>query len=289
MNKNYQPILLNKITDDVVIAILDVVIPIFKELQIEYFIVGAFARDIELLAKGYTDPPARKTKDLDLAVMLSNVEEFHMLIKRLTALKEFEVHHTIPIRLTYASSYQIDLLPFGEIANEKGEVKLRAKKTLTLDMPGFTEVYGSSNTIKTDQGYDLNVCSLPGVILLKLIAWEDTPERIKDIQDIDYIIKNLYLRSIDEIYETDNDLLDLLDNMPTDLYTEAITARYIGRKIGTTIKDNHTLLERVKQLLARNTLNTEGSPMGKIMSYPTLENAITIINQLFLGIEDTSK
>lgn len=75
MNKNYQPILLDKITDEIVIEILNAVIPVFKELEIEYFVVGAFARDVELLAKGYNDPPARKTRDLDLAVMLSSEEE----------------------------------------------------------------------------------------------------------------------------------------------------------------------------------------------------------------------
>ena len=70
MSESYQPIILDKITDDVVIEILNAVIPVLKELEIEYFVVGAFARDVELLAKGHTDPPARKTKDLDLAVML---------------------------------------------------------------------------------------------------------------------------------------------------------------------------------------------------------------------------
>lgn len=63
MSENYQPILLNKVTDDVVIEILNAIIPVFKELNIEYFVVGAFARDLELYAKGHHDPPTRKTND----------------------------------------------------------------------------------------------------------------------------------------------------------------------------------------------------------------------------------
>lgn len=59
MSENYQPILLNKITDEVVIEMLNAIIPVFKVLKIEYFVVGAFARDVELLAKGHTDPPIR--------------------------------------------------------------------------------------------------------------------------------------------------------------------------------------------------------------------------------------
>lgn len=79
MSNTYQPILLNKITDEIVIEILNAVIPSLKSLEVEYFVVGAFARDVELLAKGYNDPPSRKTKDLDLAVMLSDEKAFNDL------------------------------------------------------------------------------------------------------------------------------------------------------------------------------------------------------------------
>ncbi|GJM35113.1 MAG: hypothetical protein DHS20C18_41140 [Saprospiraceae bacterium] len=284
MSENYQPILLNKITDDVVIEILNAVIPVFKELKIEYFVVGAFARDAELLAKGYTNPPARKTRDLDLAVMLSSEKEFNDLKEKLTELPGFEVHNTEPIKLIYDNRYELDLLPFGEIENEKGEVKLKAKRTFTLDMPGFTEVYDSTNTIETDQGYELKVCSLPGVVLLKLIAWDDRPERTKDIQDIEYIIRNLYMLEIEEIATKEGDILDLIES--GDNYTEVMTARYIGRKIGEVLKDADELLARVQKLLNANIQNTDNSPMGKIMSFDTMEESVQIIHQLYLGIQD---
>ena len=286
MSENYQPILLNKVTDEVVIEILNAIIPIFKKLKIEYFVVGAFARDVELLAKGHNKPPARKTRDLDLAVMLSSEEEFNQLKSKLADLDGIEIHDTEPIKLIYDNRYEIDLLPFGEIENEKGIVELKAKKTFTIDMPGFSEVYGSSNLIETDQGFTLNVCSLPGVVLLKLIAWSDRSERVKDIQDIDYIINNLYLLSIDEVFETEGDLLEILEHVNFDLYTKAITARFIGRKIGEMIKDNSSILDRVNKILNDNIQDTNNSPMGKIMSYKTLEDSLEIIKQMHLGIQD---
>lgn len=286
MSTNYQPILLNKITDNVVIEILNAVIPVLKELKIEYFVVGAFARDVELLAKGHTGPPARKTRDLDLAVMLSSEEEFDKLKEKLTELEKFEVHSTEPIKLTYDNRYELDLLPFGEIQNEKGEVKLKAKSTFTLNMPGFFEVYGAANSIKTDQEYELNVCSLPGVVLLKLIAWDDRNHRTKDIQDIEYIIRNLYLLDIEEIAEKEGDLLNLLETEEEDIYTEAVTARYIGRKIGELLKNSIALQIRINQILIKNTQSTENSSMGKIMTFKTLEKSIKIITQLKFGIDD---
>ena len=171
-----------------------------------------------------------------------------------------------------------------EILNEKGLVELKAKKTFTLDMPGFAEVYPSTSSITTDQGFELRVCSLPGVVLLKLIAWEDRNHRTKDIQDIEYIIRNLYLLEIEEIASTNGDLLDLLDNETN--YTESVTARYIGRVIGAMLKDSTALLNRVEQLLMRNIQDTDNSPMGKVMSFDTLAESIQIIEQIYLGIQD---
>ncbi len=151
-------------------------------------------------------------------------------------------------------------------------------------MPGFAEVYPSTNSITTDQGFELKVCSLPGVVLLKLIAWEDRNHRTKDIQDIEYIIRNLYLLEIEEIASTNGDLLDLLENETN--YTESVTARYIGRVIGAMLKDSTALLNRVEQLLVRNIQDKDNSPMGKVMSFDTLAESIQIIEQIYLGIQD---
>ena len=285
MSNIYQPILLNKITDEVVIEILNAIIPIFKELAIEYFVVGAFARDVELLAKGYDEAPARKTRDLDLAVLLASEEEFNQLKRKLTTLKGFELHNTEPIKLIYDKRYELDLLPFGEIENEKGEVALTAKKAFTLDMPGFAEVYTSINTIPTDQGYELKVCSLSGIVLLKLIAWDDRKHRTKDIQDIEYIIKHLYMLEIEEIATKEGDILSLIEEEENN-YVEAVTARYIGRKIGELIKDSPTILRRIRQILRENIQDTDNSAMGKLMSFSTLEESLKILNQLYLGIQD---
>lgn len=216
--------------------------------------------------------------------MLSSEEEFNHLKEKLTELSGFEVHNTEPIKLIYDKRYELDLLPFGEIENEKGKVELKAKRTFTLDMPGFSEVYRSVNAIETDQGYELKVCSLPGVVLLKLIAWDDRMHRIKDIQDIEYIIRNLYLLDIEEIATKEGDILDLTKKGGN--YTERVTARYIGRKIGELLNEADELLARVQQILNTNIQDTYNSSMGKIMSFTTLEESVEIITQLLLGIKD---
>lgn len=285
MKNTYQPILLDKITDEVVIEILRSVLPVFKELGIEYFVVGAFARDIGLLAKGFDEAPARITGDIDLAVMLSNKEEYEKLKVKLTFSDDFKLHPNEPIKLIYKEKYELDLLPFGDI-EEDGMVKLKSKRSFTLDMPGFAEVFQDVRSIRTDQDFDLNICSLPGVVLLKLLAWDDRNHRKKDIQDIEYIIRNLYLLEIEEIVSTDGDLLELLNNENN--FSEAVTARYIGRKIGQLLNHSEKILSRINQILIDNIHDSGLSKIGRIMSFETLEDSVNIIHQLYLGIQDST-
>ncbi len=287
MSNRYRPILLNEITDDVVIEILHGVIPVFNQLSVSYFVVGAFARDVEFFAKGHTGPPSRKTKDLDLAVMVADEKEFNRIKSVLLSLDGFTAHALEPYRLLFKESYELDLLPFGKIEDEKGDVYLKAKRTIVLNMPGFSEAHLAVETVKTDQGFELKVSSLPGVVLLKLIAWDDRPaERSKDIQDIEYIFRNLYLLEVEEIVANDSDLLDLLEGEEN--YSECVSARYIGRKIGVMIRETETLLNRVRRILLKNTESESTSAMAKIIAYETQEEAIRIIRQLYLGIEDVT-
>lgn len=285
MSNTYNPILLNKITDDVVIEILNTLIPTLQELGINYFVVGAFARDAELLAKGHTDEPKRKTNDLDLAVMMANEEAFEHLKIKIGNIDGFELHSTEPIKLIYQQRYEVDLLPFGEIENEKGQVELKAHRSFLLDMPGFKEVFPNINTIPTNQGYDLNVCSLPGVVLLKIIAWDDRKHRTKDITDIEYIISHLYLLEINAIIAEEEDLITTFENEHK-LFAESVSARFIGRKIGEMILESHPLQTRILEILNTNTQNAENSPMGQLFSYDTLEDSVNIIKQILFGIED---
>lgn len=219
MKNSYQPILLNKITDEVVIKILNVVIPMLNQLQINYFVVGAFARDLDLLAKGFQEPPARKTNDIDLAIMVSNEAGFDNLKSKILELNGFTSHPTEPIKFIFEERYELDVLPFGDIENEKGEVELKAKKVFTLNMPGFAEVFSQVNSIKT----------------------------------------------------------------------EAVSARFLGRKIGEMLQNSPKLLKRIQQLLLMNINDTNNSPIGKLMAYKTLEEAIAIIHQLYLGITDKNR
>jgi predicted nucleotidyltransferase len=80
-----------------------------------------------------------------------------------------------------------------------------------MDVPGFREVFPSADKIEIDNGTRLKICSLEGLVLLKLIANDDNPQRVKDLTDIDHII-TVYFDLYDTlIYEEYMDVMDEYD------------------------------------------------------------------------------
>lgn len=281
---NTSKILLNKVTDEVVIELLRVVLPVLEAAGIDYFVVGAFARDVELLAKGHTDPPARKTKDIDLAVMVGSLEEYDALKASLATLPELEESATEPYCFIFRGAYEIDFLPFGSIADEKGRVELKAKKAFVLNMPGFDAVQPFAETIETEEGIQLKVSSLAGVVLLKLIAWQDRPQRHKDVHDIDYILKNFMNLHWDEISAEPDDLFEIYQDETT-FFEQCVSARYIGRQMKLMLQNDARLKERITQLLRDN---LDGLDMARLMSQENTEESQRIIGALLDGIKDES-
>lgn len=273
-------ILLTKVTDEIVIKLLAAVIPALKTAGIDYFAVGAFARDVTMLAKGYTDTPTRKTKDVDLAVMVGSLDEFEKLKAVIGALADFTQHEKEPFRFVFQNAYDIDFLPFGEIVNEKGQVELHAKKAFTLDMPGFDLVQPFAETVETEEGLTLNVSSLSGIVLLKLLAWQDRPSRDKDIHDIEYILQNFMYLHLEEI--SGEELFDLYVG-EVKLFDQLVSARFVGRQMGLMLQNDGRLKSRVQKLLEEE---SRKSGMARLMAQEYIEDSQRIITALLDGIND---
>jgi predicted nucleotidyltransferase len=280
---NTYKIFLNRITDEVVIELLRVILPVLEAAGVDYFVVGAFARDAELLAKGHTDPPVRKTRDLDLAVMVGSIETYDALKMALAQLPGLEESQSEPYKFIFRQAYEVDLLPFGAIADEKGQVELKARQAFILELPGIEEVYPFAETIETQEGLQLKVASLPGVILLKLIAWNDRPERQKDIRDIDHILNNFMTLHWDEISAEPDNLFELYGD-ETIVYEQCVSARYIGRQMGLMLQGNAQLRKRILELLREN---MKSSSMAQLMSPQNVEDSQRIIKAMLDGMNDS--
>jgi predicted nucleotidyltransferase len=221
---------------------------IFMEFDIDYYVVGAVARDIHLSAN--TEAGAiRRTKDVDLAIMVNDEGQYNDLKTALINTGHFTPHPTENIKLFYKDGIEVDLLPFGEIEQPNRDVTL-TDPSFVLNMPGFLEVYPFVDDIRIENDFSIKVCTMEGLILLKLIANDDRPQRTKDISDIEHIIKVYFDLHSGDIYEDYYDAMALYDTRQGD-YLQLVSSRVIGRKMKPLLAGSGDLRRRIDSILEK--------------------------------------
>ncbi len=219
---------------------------VIKNLGIDFYLVGAVARDCHLSRlPGWQ--PSRKTLDVDLAVLVASEEQYIQLKESLLKTKLFTEHRTEPIKLFYRNEVELDLLPFGGI-EENGVTILTKPNFMSLEMPGFELLNQYKNLFEVNEQLKLDICSLEGIVLLKLIAWDDRPERTKDLFDIKHIIHYYFELTSDDIYNEHFDLMKLYPTHESD-YIQKVSAHVIGRKIANYLIEDKKLKQRIIQIL----------------------------------------
>lgn len=111
---------------------------------------------------------------------------------------------------------------------------------------GLEEVYHKATVLAVDveSGIEFRIATLPAILLLKLIAYDDRPERRpQDPGDIREIIQNYFDIEDRMIYDNHNDLFD------RDLELHEYAAIVLGREIGPIVSMNRVLRERVLDIL----------------------------------------
>jgi predicted nucleotidyltransferase len=246
--------MIENIIDGMMLEALAALQPVFEQFNIDFYLVGAVARDIHLSANPAL-APKRRTKDVDIAVMVADEGQFYAIKEALLQTGVFTALETEAIKLFYKQAIEIDLMPFGEIENENREIRIHKPKLFVMDVPGFKEVFPSAEEIEISNGSRLKVSSLEGLVLLKLIAYDDNPTRVKDLSDIDHII-TVYFDLYDNlVYE---DYMDVMNEYETDhpAYLQLISARVIGRKINSLLINEPYLLKRTIRISRKRMLET---------------------------------
>jgi predicted nucleotidyltransferase len=224
-----------------------------QELQIPYYLIGVSAIALELLKEGIK--PSRGTKDIDFAVMISSIAAYEEISIALEArgFKKVAAPWTF-----YSDTFKvaIDLLPFGEI-EENYTVNFNERYT-DLHVLGFKEVMEEAVQVKIEEKI-ANIPPLPGMVILKLIAWSDRPEeRENDLSDILRIIQHYYNLKWDEIAEKH---YDTLDKEPFDQLL--IAAEVLGRDSRLYLQKSEAITERVLKVLETNLEEASKSAIAK--------------------------
>lgn len=133
---------------------------------------------------------------------------FEALREYLTETEGFQPTHENAFVLLWKDKAEVDLLPFGSIEDEEGTVTVQGTGCTSLNVPGFSEIYEEGlPEVSLEDDHSFKFCTLPGIVLLKMIAWDDRPEiRRDDMLDISDILNHFFDMYDNEIWENHNDL-----------------------------------------------------------------------------------
>lgn len=260
--------------------VFDCIDDVLVKLNIPYYLIGASAVALELLKDGIK--PSRGTKDIDFAIMISSIQEFEAVVEELLkyGFNKVEAPWTL-----YNDKFNIaiDLLPFGEI-EKKFTIQFNERYT-DLHVLGFSEVLQETETVQIEEK-SLQIPTLPGMVILKLIAWSDRPEqRDNDLYDILRIIEHYFDLNYDDILEHHHDT-----------FTEAaifdqlkIAARVLGRDSSKFLSVSDAIKERILNTINDNVANAESSVIAKEWVKNKnwdLEYAMQILEEFQTGLLD---
>ena len=178
----------------------------FARFGIDFYLVGAVSRDLWITGI-HKAKPRKTTGDIDFAICINDKGGYEALKEYLISQEGFHPYQENAFVLIYKDGMQVDLLPFGAIEDEDRRVTVQGSGFTSVHVDGFHEVYENQLPEVEMGAHRFKFCTLAGIVLLKMIAWEDRPEvRADDILDISDILRHYFYIHSEEIYENHLDI-----------------------------------------------------------------------------------
>lgn len=181
---------LSTVAEPAALDLLTVVRRTAAELGITWMVIGAFARDLWL--RIHDIPIERATADIDIGVQVSDWSSYQRLCAALLAEPDLAADaRGVAHRLVFRGILPLDLVPSGRIAPD-GEIAWPPDGEPRMTVSGSDHV-PTADMLLPDRTV-VRVCALPGLVYLKLLAWQDNPHRTRDLEDI-YLILRRYIEA----------------------------------------------------------------------------------------------
>lgn len=257
---------------------------ITSEQQVPFFVVGAFARDL-ILKMAHGIEVKRATEDIDCGIQVASWKQFEQLKTSLIETGKFKPDEHQQQRLKYRDQVKIDIVPFGAIEKD-GLITWPDEETEMVTL-GFDEAYKDTIRVRLADDVEINICTLPGLGLMKLIAWEDRRFQYrKDAQDLGFIMLN-YLYADNEKRLWEGDATDLV----TDEFDYSLaSARLLGRDVGQLLTERST--RPVMKILEAQTGERNEYPLVEAMLdnfYGEFEKGLSMLESFAQGVRDVAQ
>ncbi len=251
-------------------------------LGLDILLVGATVRELLLGGYGIT---GRATEDIDIGIAVGNWGSYQTFISSLIADGSFTRDTNRNNRLLFAGAVPVDMIPFGGIEAPDGTIAWPDNEGCIMRVTGFKDAHKHALTGIIGKGKQIPVASLPGMAVLKIIAWDDRHIEFptKDAEDLAAILHN---------YAHAGNTVRLYDKFPeiiTDLGgdLEPAGARLLGIDMSAIM--SRKTKETVTEILERNTIpehsDTLVEALCRHLPGSDYERALYMLQNMKKGIE----
>ncbi|MEI8032027.1 MAG: nucleotidyl transferase AbiEii/AbiGii toxin family protein [Chlorobiaceae bacterium] len=270
------------------VSVLREINDVAKELNINFFVVGAFARDV-IFEHIHRISAPRMTEDIDIGIEVASWKEFKHLTDTLIERGHFSKTN-LPHRFS-AGSFPtlIDIVPYGGISDENKRISWPPNHDMIMSILGFEEAYQSALNVRlsNEPPLEILVPSIPALALLKIISWDDAyPKRERDAHDLLFILEKF--ESTDILHKLFESHVPLLTEEEFD--PQFASVRLLGREIAQL--GNTETVSTVEKILARETDEDQGfrmlSHMVKGFSFQSIkfDKSLQLLKKLLQGIRE---
>lgn len=284
MNVIYEK-LLNPLDESKRRALCDVAATAVR-LNTPFMVFGAFARDVHFFHARNIEI-TRNTADVDFSIQVKDWPAYDRFADELSKLGyEPESPEHPEKRVHRETGQEIDLLPFGEIA-EDGMVTWPSDGS-PWSVVGFDEAFEHADwlPVNDDKGntYRIAVVPVPALVVLKLVAICDRPlkRHKKDGTDIAFILSHYLDGEARKLVLSDSSA-DLLRGAEAD--PDLVTARVLGRDMGRLLKPATS--EKIQQIIRHDIESNSRCYLVRGLigkSFPGFARARTIVANILEGM-----
>ena len=256
----------------------------FSKEGIHFYVIGATARDIIMQLNNTR--PSRATHDLDIAIAIADWNKFRKVEEGIINIEGFTKDKHQKQRFKYENAFDLDIIPFGDVLAQDDKIFWPPDEEVAMSVLGFKEVQNTTKRVSIDNDLSIEIASLDGIFLLKLVAWS---ERYltgnKDADDIAFIFRNYLMINEDYAVENHYDLYQLED---FDVTTTG--ARLIGRDLNRLLEDHRETKKKIQEIIVSQIQLEEESPLiNQILDTNRsfdFETAINCLTQVAIGLNE---
>lgn len=234
--------------------ILEKLIEYFSEMDIQFYVIGATARDI--IMSIHNEKSGRATRDLDIAIAISDWDAYKKVEDGIIKIDGFEKDKKQKQRFIYLDNFELDIVPFGDIMKQDDKIFWPPDETTAMSVLGFSEVSNFTEGIVVDDNINIEVASLEGIFILKIVAWNDRYfKNNKDADDIAFIINNYF--SINAQRAAENHFEDIISD--EDFTERKAGAKLLGVDISKMLSNNSKTKNLIAEIIENEIAKEEDS------------------------------